>query len=676
MKIVDFNELQIGGILGTGGEGIVYSLKGSNEVYKEFKNCDIDKIKKIERLIGKNIKNKFIALPSTLVKKDNIVVGYLMPKVEGFEFSKSLTAPRQLFERKLIEYTRADLLAIAQDFLKKVDLLHKKNILIGDINPNNFMLDVEKREVYFIDCDSYQVDDLPCPVGTPEFTPAELQGIDFRKQCRTIENELFSVGILLFTMLMPGQKPYAGKVNSEEEGDVKTNIKNQNFPYPLGLEHNYKEPQGRWDIIWRQFDLGLKEAFYNTFKLGKRINIETWIDILDKSEKELLDTEIFPSEDKRILTDANSDWLGRAGMGDMRKTILKNMREKESKVAIIELSTKAVKLLIRNDMEDKEFSFEDFAIQNGGYREGVLTKTGKGVKADGNMDMFYFEKNVSPTIEKFVNKAIKVYKVKHIYCVATAAIRSSKNKKDILNYLENKFSIKCQILSKDEEAVLTTKAFRYTALANDNGKRFLDGHENKNIAYIDQGGGSTEFALFNNLDKNPTFSKSLNLGTTTLENAIYINSNQDTTLEKAFELIDRETDKRLKNLFQELKNTKLDGIIAVGTAITKASGKKGNKHQHCHELSLARMEDILLNTRRELISVYSTVGRLKIAQEDKSLENNLDSKLSMALGLKTYIDILKHYSANKLIISGTGLWYGIFYKAFEEIVLNKEHLAV
>ena len=659
MKILNLNDFSKGEVLGKGGEGIVYSINGSNNVYKEFREDSLEKANKIKALIQKNINNKYIAIPNAIVENNNKIVGFIMPKIEGIEFSKSICLPKPRFEQKLEGYKRENLLEIALDLVNKVEELHSKNILIGDINPNNFMLNKEEKKVYLIDCD--------CPVGTQEFTPPELQGVDFRYRLRDLNNELFSLAVMLFTILMPGQKPYAAKDN----GDIIENISNLNFPYPLGVEHDYKEPLGKWDLIWRQFDSKLKEAFYSTFKNNNRVQVNEWKEIILNSINELLDNDVFPDEEKRIKIDASYNWLGRNGLGDMRTTILKNYREAEHRIAVLELSTRAVKLLIRNDLENKEVSCDDFHDSNGGFREGVLTKTGKGLRADGNMDMNYFISKVSPEIEKFVNKAIHQYKVKHIYCFATAAIRSSRNKKDILDYLKSKFGINCRILSKEEEATYTAKAFRYTALNHHHGRSLVENHQDKKIIFIDQGGGSTEFILFNNLDNAPLYPpKSLNLGTTTLEN-----SNFDTPLEKAFKEIDNEISKKLQTLFKDVKKFKADGCVAVGTAITKASGKKGNKNQHCVSLNRDSLSEKLISIRKKIINEFNTVGNIKTAlEEDRKAKNRLDSDFTMALGLKAYIDIMEFYDLESLIVSGTGLWYGIFYKGYEDIVVHRDHM--
>jgi DNA-binding helix-hairpin-helix protein with protein kinase domain len=53
--------------------------------------------------------------------------------------------------------------------LEKIKLLHENDIIIGDINPFNILIKDDKT-VYFVDVDSYQVDNYPCPVGTVHFT--------------------------------------------------------------------------------------------------------------------------------------------------------------------------------------------------------------------------------------------------------------------------------------------------------------------------------------------------------------------------------------------------------------------------------------------------------------------------------------------------------------------------
>lgn len=92
--------------------------------------------------------------------------------------------------------------------LKKLKYLHDRNVILGDINPNNILV-VSPTEVYFVDTDSYQIEGFPCPVGTINFTAPEIQRKDFSTFLRTIGNERFAVATLLFMIMLPGKPPYS-----------------------------------------------------------------------------------------------------------------------------------------------------------------------------------------------------------------------------------------------------------------------------------------------------------------------------------------------------------------------------------------------------------------------------------------------------------------------------------
>ena len=47
MNILNMKDLSIGEILGKGGEGIVYNIQNSSNVYKEFKEISVEKVDKI-----------------------------------------------------------------------------------------------------------------------------------------------------------------------------------------------------------------------------------------------------------------------------------------------------------------------------------------------------------------------------------------------------------------------------------------------------------------------------------------------------------------------------------------------------------------------------------------------------------------------------------------------------
>ena len=195
--------------------------------------------------------------------------------------------------------------------LEKIRYLHDRNIIMGDINPSNILV-VSPKEVYFVDTDSYQIEDLPCPVGTINYTAPEIQRRSYEDFLRTIGNENFAVATLMFMIMLPGKPPY-----SQQGGEHPVaNIINMDFSYPFGENSNKKTPDGPWRYIWSHLTYDLKEAFYNTFRMdGKnsaendRLSVEEWLSLfryylrlLDSGkykEQDPMSAELFPTRHKR-----------------------------------------------------------------------------------------------------------------------------------------------------------------------------------------------------------------------------------------------------------------------------------------------------------------------------------------------------------------------------------------
>ena len=168
---------------------------------------------------------------------------------------------------------------------------------MGDINPQNIQV-VSPTEVYFVDADSYQIEDFPCPVGTVYFTAPEIQGKEFKGYLRTIGNENFAVATLLFMLMLPGKAPYAHVGG----GSPMDNIKEMNFPYPF-KEYTEDTPPGFWRFCWSHLPFKLKEAFYKTFMKGEeystentRLGVDKWIELFGEYEY-LLSKGIFQKQD-------------------------------------------------------------------------------------------------------------------------------------------------------------------------------------------------------------------------------------------------------------------------------------------------------------------------------------------------------------------------------------------
>lgn len=299
--------------LGAGGEAIVYETSTSYvaKIYKKD-NLTARKYEKIKLMLTKKINCLGVCYPVEIIYNSNKeFVGYLMPRAEGIELQKSVFAPKPLFLRKFPEWKKRDTVQLCITILKKIRYLHDRNIIIGDINPANILV-VSPKQVYFVDTDSFQIEDFPCPVGTTNFTAPEIQRKHFPDFLRTMGNENFAVATLMFMIMLPGKPPY-----SQQGGeDPVSNIIKMDFSYPFGESSNKKTPEGPWRYIWSHLTYDLKEAFYHTFRKEgkysleeKRLSANEWLvkfkiflELLDSGKyikQDSMSEELFPTRLKK-----------------------------------------------------------------------------------------------------------------------------------------------------------------------------------------------------------------------------------------------------------------------------------------------------------------------------------------------------------------------------------------
>ncbi len=145
--------------LAEGGEGIIFECKGMIlKVYKNFIN-KAEKLKKIERLINKQLSPSIIPPIEVAYNTKGQFIGYLMKKVTGEEF-------KMLSNKKYVKVNNINIEHISSMLTKIKDIikeLHSKNIYISDLNEKNFLFD-KQFNVYAIDVDSWTVEDIKCEV--------------------------------------------------------------------------------------------------------------------------------------------------------------------------------------------------------------------------------------------------------------------------------------------------------------------------------------------------------------------------------------------------------------------------------------------------------------------------------------------------------------------------------
>ena len=212
-----------------------------------------------------DITNEFILWPLDIVYYNNNFVGYVMKELKDCQ---NIDDMRDLGFR-VGDMVPMDRYKICLNFLKQVDYLHRKNILVGDMKPDNILVR-EPNDLFIIDAASFQIEDYCCPVCHPAYTELTYTGDDLRKKLRTIENEYFPVNRILFEMMML-KSPFYNRENIEvnEEG-------NRKFEYPMKKSQVVGTP-GQHIKLWFAMTQKMREYFYQYFVLGKITDISEWI---------------------------------------------------------------------------------------------------------------------------------------------------------------------------------------------------------------------------------------------------------------------------------------------------------------------------------------------------------------------------------------------------------------
>ncbi|MDR1301067.1 MAG: hypothetical protein LBK43_01170, partial [Treponema sp.] len=268
-----------------GGEGSVYVLEDKPGTLVKIYHADklnanrYEYQQKIDTMVS--IKNNFESIDVCwpLISIYNSLgqwIGYAMKR--GFGSPMRYLAHGVAYKKHFPNLNRVLLLQFLLSFLKNIEILHSKNVFIGDYNLLNFLCNKGNNKVTMIDCDSYQVTIngkyFPCPVGSPDLTPIEHHNKNFKQVVRTVASENFSLAIILFECLMLGRHPY----DIVGGDDPVTNLRQGNFPYG---KDNKEIPQGPWYHIWSHIPYRIKSLFIQNFTEGvtdpnKRPGVRMW----------------------------------------------------------------------------------------------------------------------------------------------------------------------------------------------------------------------------------------------------------------------------------------------------------------------------------------------------------------------------------------------------------------
>ena len=259
--------------LSGGAEGMVFFTDNPKYVAKIYHKGVITPLRwaKLKKLTEIGITSHGFCTPQHLLYFRGVPVGYTMFLGKGHTLGNVFDGPDAMIDN-YPDWTRLDVCETLLTLIGKYLYLQMHDIIAGDIQLKNALINTSS-DLYLIDMDSVQIGNLPCPVGTEDFTDPRLWGRDFSSFVRTLKDEDYSIAMLVFTVLFCGLHPYATRNGAET---LREEILNRNFPYTLDNSDTEHIPLGGYDHIWEYLPDNLRTMLYNTFHEGKIYEAVCW----------------------------------------------------------------------------------------------------------------------------------------------------------------------------------------------------------------------------------------------------------------------------------------------------------------------------------------------------------------------------------------------------------------
>ena len=257
MKTVTFDP-SAATLLTEGGEGKIYKWRQS--VIKRFHpSVDLnDKKQKVAWLIAHAMDlPSNLCLPKAFVVDGNgQFIGYVMDRISGEDISK-LSSKKYC---KIHNITNKQLVDIMQKIANTIDILHKKSIVIGDLNDGGVLISNKDLTPIFIDVDSWSIPGCKeCNVGMEAFMDPTCNG-HFN---RSTDN--YSLGIISWKSFTRVH-PFGGIVKGKEKMNIVDRMKNAISVLSVPAEDLKLPPVAK---PWKWMNPLTINVYYNTFSRKK-----------------------------------------------------------------------------------------------------------------------------------------------------------------------------------------------------------------------------------------------------------------------------------------------------------------------------------------------------------------------------------------------------------------------
>lgn len=306
--VIGKDRVSVAELIGKGGEGEVYAIKGRSGLAVKIYNTSLraKREDKVRAMVGEGlaVKTDLVAYPGDVVtdRRGNFL-GFVMRLVSGYRPLHELYSPKS----RQRHFPKADyrfIVHAALNIARAVGKVHQTGCIIGDLNHSGVLV-AQDATVALIDADSFQFSlngkSYPCVVGVPDFTPPELHGKNLASVQRTIEHDNFGLAVAIFHLLFMGRHPYAGRYNGPDisMGDA---IAQNRFAFSLTRQAATQTTPPPGSLTLDMFPDVISRAFEKAFGLspGARSTALDWIHALNSLEGSLnhcskVKTHYYPS---------------------------------------------------------------------------------------------------------------------------------------------------------------------------------------------------------------------------------------------------------------------------------------------------------------------------------------------------------------------------------------------
>ena len=248
----------------SGGEGVCYRTYNGlfcKLYYK--KHITYVNYKKLQAMVDMGCSMPFISWPLDILYYRNQFVGYVMDELND---TRSVD---ELRDDNFSGFRVLDRFIIVRNFLRTIEYLHGRDILVGDMKLDNILVK-PNADVYLIDAGSFQVGDYACNVCHAEYTERIYTGDDLKHILRSVREEYFPINKIIFEILMM-KGPFYSKDNTEIDGNG-----SRDFTYPM-TPPVAGERLPYYLKVWYALSPTMREYFYRYFVEGKVTYVSEWL---------------------------------------------------------------------------------------------------------------------------------------------------------------------------------------------------------------------------------------------------------------------------------------------------------------------------------------------------------------------------------------------------------------